>query len=150
MPHLHDTKELDLEMHYTKWNPIPCQKLGRHLSQLLSTFKQQHQPFILASNIHAPVQVSPPSSTDLPPDALNRFSPHAQQTSPSFHYKFPGLPYNNYFLPLVRNSFKIYGITGTTIKDTWTKSRGRVEVGEGGGFSWGGVEGWGEKAYNCN
>ena len=36
------------------------------------------------------------------------------------------------------------------IKDTWTKSRGRVEVGEGGGFSWGGVEGWGEKAYNCN
>ena len=23
-------------------------------------------------------------------------------------------------------------------------------VGERGGFSWGGVEGWGEKAYNCN
>ena len=22
--------------------------------------------------------------------------------------------------------------------------------GEGGGFSWGGVEGWGEKAHNCN
>ena len=42
------------------------------------------------------------------------------------------------------------GFSGTTIKDTWTKSRGRVEVGEGGGFSWGGVEGWGEKAYNCN
>ena len=42
------------------------------------------------------------------------------------------------------------GITGTTIKDTWTKSRGRVEVGEGGGFGWGGVEGWGEKAHNCN
>ena len=37
-----------------------------------------------------------------------------------------------------------------TIKDTWTKSRGRVEVEEGGGFGWGGVEGWGEKAYNCN
>ena len=35
-------------------------------------------------------------------------------------------------------------------KDTWTKSRGRVEVGEGGGFGWGGVEGWGEKAHNCN
>ena len=35
-------------------------------------------------------------------------------------------------------------ITGTTIKDTWTKSRGRVETGEGGGFSWGGVEGWGK------
>ena len=30
------------------------------------------------------------------------------------------------------------------------KSRGRVEVGEGGGFRWGGVEGWGEKAYNSN
>ena len=41
-------------------------------------------------------------------------------------------------------------ITGTTIKDTRTISRGRVEVGEGGGFSWGGVEGWGEKAYNYN
>ena len=38
----------------------------------------------------------------------------------------------------------------TTIKDTWTKSRGRVEVGEGGWFSWGGVEGWGEKEHNCN
>ena len=41
------------------------------------------------------------------------------------------------------------GITGSTVKDTWTKSR-RVEVGEGGGFGWGGVEGWGEKAHNCN
>ena len=30
------------------------------------------------------------------------------------------------------------------------KSRGRVEEGEGGGFSWGGVEGGGEKTYNCN
>ena len=30
------------------------------------------------------------------------------------------------------------GITETTIKDTWTKSRGRVEVGEGGAFRWGG------------
>ena len=35
-------------------------------------------------------------------------------------------------------------------RNTWTKSRRRVEVGEGGGFSWCGVEGWGEKAYNCN
>ena len=42
------------------------------------------------------------------------------------------------------------GITGTTIKDTWTKPRERVEMGEGGGFGWGGVEGWGEKADNCN
>ena len=40
--------------------------------------------------------------------------------------------------------------TGTSIKDTWTKTRGRVEAGERGGFSSGGVEGWGEKAYNCN
>ena len=32
------------------------------------------------------------------------------------------------------------GITGTTIKDTWTKSRGRVEAGEGGGFGWGWLE----------
>ena len=37
-------------------------------------------------------------------------------------------------------------VTGTTIKDTWTKSRGRVEVGEGGGSA--GV-GWraGEKRH---
>ena len=42
------------------------------------------------------------------------------------------------------------GITGTTIKDTWIKSKGRLEVGEGGGFGWGGVEGWGEKAENWN
>ena len=41
-------------------------------------------------------------------------------------------------------------ITGTTIKDTWTKSRGRVEVRDGGGFGCGGEEGWGEKADNCN
>ena len=40
------------------------------------------------------------------------------------------------------------GITGTTIKDTWTKSRG--SGGEVGGFSWGGVEGCGEEAHNCN
>ena len=37
------------------------------------------------------------------------------------------------------------GFSGTTIKDTWTKSRGKVEAGEGGG-----VEGWGENADNCN
>ena len=30
------------------------------------------------------------------------------------------------------------------------KIKGEVEVGEGGGFGWGGVEGWGEKAHNCN
>ena len=38
------------------------------------------------------------------------------------------------------------GFSGTTIKDTWTKPRGR----EGGGFGWVGVEGWGENADNCN
>ena len=42
------------------------------------------------------------------------------------------------------------GIRGTTIKDTGTNSRGRGEAGEGGGFGWAGVEGWGEKADNCN
>ena len=30
------------------------------------------------------------------------------------------------------------------------KIKGRVEVGDGDGFSWGWMEGWGEKAYNCN
>ena len=29
------------------------------------------------------------------------------------------------------------GFSGTTIKDTWTKPRGRVEAREGGGFGWG-------------
>ena len=33
--------------------------------------------------------------------------------------------------------------TGATIKDTWTKSRGRVEAGEGGGVGWGGLAGVG-------
>ena len=37
-----------------------------------------------------------------------------------------------------------------TIKDTRTKSRGRVELGEGGGTGWGGVAGRGENANNCN
>ena len=42
------------------------------------------------------------------------------------------------------------GITGTTIKDTWTKSMRRVGAREGDGFGWGEVEGWGENADNCN
>ena len=41
------------------------------------------------------------------------------------------------------------GIIGTTIKDTGTKSRRRVEAEKGGGFDWGGLEGWGEKTDNC-
>ena len=36
------------------------------------------------------------------------------------------------------------GITGTSIKDTWIKPRGRVKAREGGGFGWGGGRG-GEK-----
>ena len=42
------------------------------------------------------------------------------------------------------------GLNGTClniIKAIWKKSRGRVEVGEGGGFVWGGR---GENADNCN
>ena len=42
------------------------------------------------------------------------------------------------------------GITGTTITDTWTKSREMVELGDGGGTGWGGVEAWAENADNCN
>ena len=30
------------------------------------------------------------------------------------------------------------------------KIKGEGGGGEGMGFSWGGVEGWGEKAHNCN
>ena len=30
------------------------------------------------------------------------------------------------------------------------KTEGRVEMGEGGEFGWGGVEGRGENAHNCN
>ena len=44
----------------------------------------------------------------------------------------------------------VEGFTGTTIKDTWTKSRGRVEVGEAGGFGWCALVGWGENADTCN
>ena len=35
-------------------------------------------------------------------------------------------------------------------KDTGTKPRGRVKAGEGSGFGWGVVEGWGENADKCN
>ena len=38
--------------------------------------------------------------------------------------------------------------TGTSIKGTWTITRG-METGEGGGDGWGSGEGWGEKAENC-
>ena len=42
------------------------------------------------------------------------------------------------------------GFSGPTVKDTWTKPRGRVEAREGGGIGWGGEEGWGENADNYN
>ena len=42
------------------------------------------------------------------------------------------------------------GSIGATIMDTRTKSRRRVEMGEGGVTGWGGVAGRGENADNCN
>ena len=42
------------------------------------------------------------------------------------------------------------GFSGTTIKDTWTKPKRTVSAGEGGGFGWGRVDGWGENGDNCN
>ena len=36
------------------------------------------------------------------------------------------------------------GFSGTTIKDTWTKPRGRMEARERGGFAWGGGSGGGK------
>ena len=50
------------------------------------------------------------------------------------------------YLPIYIRNFSFRA----TIKDTWTKSRGRVEVGEGDGFGWGRAEGGGENADNCN
>ena len=42
------------------------------------------------------------------------------------------------------------GFSGTAIKDTWTKPRGRVETREGPGIGWGGGKWWGENEDNCN
>ena len=42
------------------------------------------------------------------------------------------------------------GIYRNYSKGHKAKSRGRVEVGEGGGIGWGGVEGWGENSDSCN
>ena len=42
------------------------------------------------------------------------------------------------------------GLYRSYYKGHMDKVRGRVEVGEGGGFGWDGVEGWGENADNCN
>ena len=58
-----------------------------------------------------------------------------------FSYKSPRSFFKRFYYPRgVGRGQWGEGITGTTIKDTWTKSRRRVEVGEGGGFGWGGVE----------
>ena len=43
---------------------------------------------------------------------------------------------------------KCEGFRGTTIKDTWTITRG-VGTGEGGEDGWGSGERWGGKAKNC-
>ena len=42
------------------------------------------------------------------------------------------------------------GVSGTTVKDTGTKPRGRVEAREGGGFGWGRWEGLGGNEDKCN
>ena len=42
------------------------------------------------------------------------------------------------------------GVYRNYYKGHRTKSRRRVEVGDGGGIGWDGVERWGENADNCN
>ena len=42
------------------------------------------------------------------------------------------------------------GVYRNYYKGHMDKIKGGVEAGEGVGFGWGEVEGWGEKAYNCN
>ena len=47
-------------------------------------------------------------------------------------------------LPVGRGDYRNY------YKGHMDKIKGEGGGGEGGGLSWGGMEGWGEKAYNCN
>ena len=42
------------------------------------------------------------------------------------------------------------GVYRNYYKGHMDKIKGEGEGGEGGGFGWGGVEGWGENAVNCN
>ena len=42
------------------------------------------------------------------------------------------------------------GFSGTTIKDTCTKPRGKIKARAGGGFAWGRGQGWGENVDHCN
>lgn len=105
MPHLHDTKEVNLEVHHTKWNPIPCQKLCRHLSHLSPC--KPAAAITLVSNI--PVS-SPPSSSDLAPNVSTRFPPPAQHTSLSLHYELPWYTVQQLLFPVPRNSFNMHRI----------------------------------------
>ena len=41
------------------------------------------------------------------------------------------------------------GVYRNYYKGHMDKIKGEEEMGERGGFSWGGVEGWGENADNC-
>ena len=42
------------------------------------------------------------------------------------------------------------GVYRNYYKGHMDKIKGKVEAGEGGGLSWGGLERWGENADNCN
>ena len=42
------------------------------------------------------------------------------------------------------------GVFKNYYKGYMGKANGEGGGGEGGGFGWSGLEGWGEKAYNCN
>ena len=42
------------------------------------------------------------------------------------------------------------GVFRNYYKGHMDKTKGEDGGGEGGGFGWGGVEGWGENADNCN
>ena len=45
---------------------------------------------------------------------------------------------------------RVERLSGTTLKDTRTKPRGRVAAREGGGFGWSRGEWWRVNADNCN
>ena len=49
-----------------------------------------------------------------------------------------GLPKMNRNISNKQPNPTLSGFSETTIKDTWTKPRGKVEAGEGCGFGWGG------------
>ena len=51
---------------------------------------------------------------------------------------------------LRRRGIVVRGVYRSYYKGHKDKIKGEVEVEEGGGIGWGGVEGWGENADNCN